>query len=246
MRRNNPPIRLMPHRPAASRRALLLASPLLLGLALPAWAEEAPPYVTPRQIDLTVLLPPPPDAAVQRIELDRVVAVQTEASPERIAQAVADAKESLFDMFGGILGGSLDRAALPRAALLFDRVGASEDATVDAAKPFFGRVRPYLADPRVKALVPASKSGSWPSGHTTRVTMSAIVLAAMLPEKRAEIWERARDYAWSRVIGGMHYPSDLEAGQRAGTAMAAILFADPAFQADFAAAKTELRSALRL
>ncbi|MDU7523689.1 MAG: phosphatase PAP2 family protein [Roseomonas mucosa] len=240
----------MPHRHATGRRTLLLASSLLLGLALPAWppawAEEAPPYVTARQLDLTVLLAPPPDAAVQRIEIDRIIAVQAEASPERIAQAVADAKEALFDMFGGILGASLDRATLPRTALLFDRIGASEDATVDPAKPFFGRVRPYLGDPRVKALVPASKSGSWPSGHTTRVTMSAIVLAAMLPEQREAIWERARGYAWSRVIGGMHYPSDLDAGQRAGTAMAAVLLADPAFQADFAAARAELRSAMHL
>ena len=101
----------MPHRHATGRRTLLLASSLLLGLALPAWppawAEEAPPYVTARQLDLTVLLAPPPDAAVQRIEIDRIIAVQAEASPERIAQAVADAKEALFDMFGGILGASL-------------------------------------------------------------------------------------------------------------------------------------------
>ncbi|WP_145145606.1 phosphatase PAP2 family protein [Roseomonas gilardii] len=225
-------------------RRLILAAPLLLALVLPAMAEEAP-YLTPKQVDLTLLLPPPPhDAAEQQREIEVVLRVQREASPERVALAVADAKESVFDMFGQVLGERFQRANLPKASLLYDRVGASEDATVDPAKPFFGRVRPYLADPRVKALVPASKSGSWPSGHTTRVMLVATVLAAMLPEQRDAIWARADDYAWSRVIGGMHYPSDLVAGKRAGAAMAAVLFTDPGFQADFAAAKAELRGVI--
>ncbi len=30
---------------------------------------------------------------------------------------------------------------------MFARIGESEDATVDPVKPFFGRVRPFLADP---------------------------------------------------------------------------------------------------
>ena len=228
---------------AATRRRLLAALPIL---GQPAWAEEPAPYITDKQVDLRVLLPPPPaaDSALQRSEIEAVLAAQKQASPERIALAVADAKESVFDMFGTTLGAAFKPERLPKASALFARTGASEDATVDPAKPFFGRTRPYLADDRVKALVPASKSGSWPSGHTTRVTMTAIVLAAMLPEMKAAIWARAAEYAQSRVIGGMHYPLDLDAGARAGTAMATALFADPAFLADFAAAKDELRGVM--
>lgn len=230
-----------------ARRFLLLAA-LAAPLVTPfgaARAEDVVPYVTAANVDLTRLLPPPPpaDGPVQAAEIQAVLDAQA-TTPERIAQAVADAKEGVTDMFGAILGPAFDPARLPLATRLFARVGASEDATVDPAKPFFGRVRPWLADSRVKALVPASKSGSWPSGHTTRVTMTAAVLAAMLPERREAIWARAADYAQSRVVGGMHYPSDLEAGQRAGTAMAATLFADAGFQADFAAARTELRAVL--
>ena len=74
--------------------------------------------------------------------------------------------------------------------------------------------------------------------------MMAAVLSSMLPEKRAAIYERANDYALSRVIGGMHYPNNLEAGRRAGTAMAATLLASPTFKTDFEAAKAEVRKAL--
>jgi len=74
----------------------------------------------------------------------------------------------------------------------------------------------------------------------------AVILSAMVPEKRVDIFERANDYAQSRVIGGMHYLPDLEAGRRAGSAMAATLLASPTFTADFEASRAEMRKALGL
>jgi acid phosphatase (class A) len=44
----------------------------------------------------------------------------------------------------------------------------------------------------------------------------------------------------------VHYPTDVEAGKHAGTALAAFLFNSPAFQPDYAEAKRELRAALKL
>ena len=231
-------------------RRLLLAAILSAALVTPALAPRAfadgKPYLTAADLDLTLILPPPPEpgSARQAADLDAVIAAQAAASPARIAQAVADTNETVFDMFAGTLGPRFTPAGLPKATALFARIGESEDAVLDPAKRAFGRVRPFLADPRVKALVRPSTSGSWPSGHTTRVTVMAAVLGDMLPEHRAEIWTRARDYAQSRVIGGMHYPLDLEAGGRAGSAMAALLFAAPDFRDDYQAARAELRAAL--
>lgn len=228
-------------------RRLLLAAMLAGLIAAPALAADAP-YLTAASIDLTLLLPPPPpiDSTRQADEIAAVIAAQQEASPARVAQAGADATESVFVMFGGTIGPRFVPAALPRASTLFARLGATEGAVVDPVKPAFDRVRPFLADPRVRPLVRQSRSGAFPSGHTTLVTLTAVVLAAMLPEQRAAIWARADDYAESRVIGGMHTPFDLDGGRRAGTAIAALLFADPAFQADYAAARTEVRQALGL
>jgi acid phosphatase (class A) len=223
----------------------LIAAPLL---AAPRALAGEPPYLTAHDLDLTMLLPPPPpiDSARQAQDLAAVLAAQREASPQRVAQAAADTNETVFDMFGATLGARFVSATLPRVSELFLRLGETEASVVDPVKPVFDRPRPYLADPRAKPLVRASRSGSFPSGHATRVTLVAIVLAAMLPEQRAAIWARADDYAQSRVIGGMHYPLDLDGGRRAGTAIAALLFAHPAFRADFDAARTELRAALAL
>lgn len=228
------------------RRALAIVA--TLHVATPVFAADPAPYLTPKQLDLSIMLPPPPPAGspMDQSELAATAAIQRNASPERIKLAVADAEETVYAMFTRTLGERFAPASLPKTTLFFTRVTESEDDVVDPAKKTFARTRPFLASNDIKALVPASKSGSYPSGHTTRVTMTGIVLAAMLPEKSKEIWARADEYAESRIVGGMHYPLDIEAGRRAGTAMAAVLFTDPAFRADFAAAKAELRAALGL
>ena len=71
-----------------------------------------------------------------------------------------------------------------------------------------------------------------------------IVLAEMLPEKRVEIFDRIKDYGVSRMIVGVHYRTDLEAGHIAGTLIAQELFKSEDFKAAFGPAKAELRKAL--
>jgi acid phosphatase (class A) len=46
------------------------------------------------------------------------------------------------------------------------------------------------------------------------------------------------------VIGGIHYPSDIEMGRISGTVIAETISTHPDFKAEFEAAKTELRAAL--
>ncbi len=211
------------------------------------FAAEAP-YLTVQQLDLRTYLPTPiangsaEDMAQQKL----VIAAQQAANPERIALANKDAEETVYAMFSSVMGNNFAATKLPLVSRLFERIGETEDAVVDPIKAFYGRKRPYLNNTEIRPLVPASKSGSYPSGHTSRSTMMAIVLGNMVPEMRAAIFERARDYAQSRVIGGMHYPEDLEGGRRAGTAMAATLLASPTFMADYEAARTELRKAMGL
>jgi acid phosphatase (class A) len=226
-------------------RRLLLTTALAVSLAMPAFAAE--PYITGKMMDLTVLVPPPPakGSDADKADMQAVIDAQANASDARKAQALVDSNESAFDMFTSVLGDKFVAANTPKAATMFERIGDSENDTLDAAKPFFGRIRPYLANPDVvKAYTKLSKSGSYPSGHVTRVTIMAIMVAAMVPEKKAEVWARAADYAESRVVGGMHYPTDVLAGWRTGTAMAAVMFQMPGFKADFDAAKTEVRAAL--
>ena len=117
---------------------------------------------------------------------------------------------------------------------------------MDPVKDDFGRPRPFLTESRLSPVVPKPGSASYPSGHSTWATACGIVLADMVPERRAQIFARADEYAHNREVGGVHYPSDVAGGHLAGTALATALFMSPHFLEDEAAATAELRQALGL
>lgn len=225
-----------------ARRWLLITLALLLGA--PAWASE--PYLTARQVDLMRLLPPPPaaDSAQAAVEMAEVVAFEAARTAARAAQARADVAESVYDMFGGVLGPAFTPERTPLSSALFERIAETEDATTSPVKRAYARARPYQVNAALHPAAPPSRGGSFPSGHATRSRLDAIVLAAMVPERRAALFARAADYAESRVIAGVHFRSDILGGMNAGTAIAAVLFNDPAFIADSGAAQREIRDAL--
>ena len=88
-------------------------------------------------------------------------------------------------------------------------------------------------------------SYSDPSGHSTYGAASGIPLANMVPEKRCELSARAWDYGESRVVGGLHFPTDVESDRIEATAMVALM-QNAEFRADLAAARVELRRSLGL
>jgi acid phosphatase (class A) len=64
------------------------------------------------------------------------------------------------------------------------------------------------------------------------------------PEKRDAILARADDYAYSRLICGVHYLTDVVASKSVAYAMIGIIANDPVFRKEFGTAKAETRYAL--
>jgi len=78
----------------------------------------------------------------------------------------------------------------------------------------WNRRRPYLVDTNLLDGGDVEKfSGSYPSGHSTRGTVLAMLLAEMFPEHREAILSKGREIVWHRVILGKHYPTDVYAGR---------------------------------
>ncbi|KAF3998113.1 acid phosphatase [Glaciimonas immobilis] len=216
-------------------------------VSAPTHAKGAEPFISAKEIDLAKLLPPPPasESSQTKAELGEILTVQVTRTPEMVARAQADAVENI-GRFSDILGPRFNVENLPKFSAFFARVVSSEGAVVDAPKKFWQRPRPYLASDLVKPVVKMTASGSYPSGHATAGTLMGIVLANMVPEKRSEIMLRAREYAHNRIVAGVHYPSDIEAGRIAGTLIAANLMTREDFNAEFATARAELRKELGL
>jgi acid phosphatase (class A) len=230
--------------------SLVVSLLIAAGTASQAVQAQTTSYLDAHQIDLSKLLAPPTaaDSARGQADLATVLEVQRTHTPEQVARAQADVKKSVF-RFADVLGPAFTEANLPKTAALF--VAANQDASMVAksGKQFFSRARPYIASSDVHPSVPLDpKDGydSYPSGHATFGYMTAILLAQMVPEKRDALFARGREYGENRVVDGVHYPSDVEAGQIDGTLVAAALMANPEFEKAFAEAKAEVRAALAL
>lgn len=213
-------------------------------------AADVKPYVDAGSVDLLRILPPPPanDSAQTLAELGEILTIQIARTPAMAERARADSEESIW-RFADVLGDRFTEQNLPKLAALAERLVKTEDAVVKPAKKGFNRPRPYVLNKLVEPLragASTTPSGAWPSGHTTLGTLLGIVLADMVPEKKAELMHRAWEYGDNRVVAGVHYRSDVETGRIAGSVIAAALMTRQDFRKDFDAARKELRAALGL
>jgi acid phosphatase (class A) len=222
----------------------------LLLLALPALAQAAAipvaqPYAVARQIDLTQILAPPPGAAETRQELATLLRIQKARTGPEAAACIADQVISVY-RFADVLGDKFTAENLPRTSTLFLRTLATMHVPMEKAQKYWTRKRPPLVDPDIvpAGMVPAT--ASYPSGHATAGNLMGVILADLVPERAAELHARGVLFGYRRVQAGVHYPSDVEAGRLSAAAIAQSLSQDPEFQADFAAARTELRAVLGL
>jgi len=69
----------------------------------------------------------------------------------------------------------------------------------------------------------------------TRLFAFALLLAELAPERRDAILEAGRQVGVDRVVGGVHFPTDIEAGQRLGAEWARAWLAVPEHRARLAA-----------
>jgi acid phosphatase (class A) len=227
-------------RPGSHRKAPGLVLALVL---LPAHA--AGPYLEPGAVDLARLLPPPPASGSEagRRDLQAVLALQSERGAAEVAAALADREVSVF-RFAEVLGARFVADAVPRTAALAAQVCRESVRLTAPAKEHWARPRPAAASEAVKPVIADVQGASYPSGHASCGHLWAIVLADMLPERRGELFARGRRYGINRVLAGVHYPSDAEAGRLAATAIATALYASPSFRRDLEAARAELRAVL--
>lgn len=207
--------------------------------------EDAKPFITASDVDLTLYLPAPPanDSKQTQAEITELLNIQAKRTPEQAASAKADAEENVW-RFSDVMGSKFTSAKLPHVTAFFDRIVATEGAVIDPAKDVWKRPRPHMLSDMVKPIVKKSNSGSWPSGHATLGYVMATILADMVPEKRNELFNRAGQYAENRLIAGIHYRSDTIMSRTAGALIVQKMFELPEFKAEYTATKNELRAGL--
>ena len=114
------------------------------------------------------------------------------------------------------------------------------------AKDHYDRARPMIGDDQ-PICVPREDwmktNASYPSGHSMTGWTWSLILAELVPAKADDMLAVGKQIGESRIICGVHYASDIEAGRTLAGAMVARLHADPQFQADMKKARAEIARA---
>jgi acid phosphatase (class A) len=242
-------LKAQPYGSAVFCRASVCSLLVMAGLAQQAHAQSG--YLAGREVDFRTVLAPPPavDSPWDHADQELVEALQA-VDDARWQMAEQDADE-LYPRFAESFGRPIDRKTSPALIALLDRSVRDVEATAAAAKDYFHRPRPFqrLQLQRVcdKRSVPKPEAHptygvSYPSGHSTRGWAVAMILARVAPERAEALMKRAAEYEESRLICGMHFPTDVEAGQAVAIAVVAHLDASNEFQADLARARKEYAS----
>jgi acid phosphatase (class A) len=233
-------------------RKFALAPVLFLCLAAtPTLALSDKPYITASDVDFPLLLPPPPteDSAAGRRDMQFLLDLQKNMTPERMAAIHADLDQSVYQVAGAVLGPKFTKANFPMAGDFFAKVVKDGGVGVGPIKQKYKKLRPFQYSKDVHTpedIAKAAGGPTYPSGHGSTGAEVAILLGMMVPEKREALFERGWQYGVNRMASGAAYLSDFEGGHIAATLAVNQMMKNPEFRADFDAVKAEVRKGLGL
>lgn len=239
--------------------ALTVGAGLAVAQSPPADASMGPPparvagYLQPGALDGRSILGPPPAADSPHGRADRTVFEETRAlqGSDRWKTAIQDNDlwaGGALKRFSCAMGVELDARQTPTAWKILHKIEMDVRTVGGPAKNAYGRQRPLIGNDR-PICVPREDwmrtNASYPSGHAMTAWSWALILSETAPARADALLALGKDSGDSRVVCGVHFPSDVEAGRTLGSAMVARLHADRAFAADLAKAKREIARAKR-
>ena len=172
-------------------------------------------------------VPPPPDAAATKGELEWLRSLESVRKNPQIAEQIAfwDAGSPSYrwiDLIskrviaGQPLTGYAHRVQTYVAMAMYDATIAAWDS-----KYAYNRLRPNEVDPSLSTAVSTPRSPSYPSEYAAAAQAAAAVLAYFLPLEARSFQAQAEEAGRSRLFAGTEFPSDYFAGLDLGSKVAA-------------------------
>lgn len=206
-------------------------------------------------IDSLALVPPPPSpgSAAYTVDDEARKAAVSLRNTARWKLTIRDAdykSPKAVDAFACTIGVKISSEATPHLYTLMRRSLIDTGLSTYKAKIHYNRTRPFVAAKDDTICSPEAadalrKDGSYPSGHAAFGWGWALILAEMIPEKADAIIQRGYDFGQSRVLCGVHWQSDVNAGRMVASAAVAQLHSNADFLKEFQAAKKEVEAALK-
>lgn len=232
----------------------LAAALSLCVFSVPVPAQDLQPYLSREDVTSSVeILPPPPAEGSIEFLMDKIAFwnYYQLRDTERGLQAVRDAdmSDAVLLQFEEAFGMTITKETMPETyELLMRSKECFGTSGCGAAKSFYKRVRPFVYF-SMPTLTPGDEgwlrtNWSYPSGHSANFHGLARILSDLRPERREAIQLRAEQGGISRLIVGVHWMSDVNAGKVVAAAVYERLVLNPEFQAQFKKAQAEVRRML--
>ncbi|HEX3699150.1 MAG TPA: phosphatase PAP2 family protein [Phenylobacterium sp.] len=215
---------------------------------MPAHPPKLAGYLGAAELDGAEIIGPPPAPDSPLGEADRQVYRADRAFAGTPRWRLAQRDDDLWQggavhRFACALGEAIDARTTPVTYRLLQRVELDVRTVGTPPKDHYNRTRPLIGDD-LPVCVPRGDwmrtNASYPSGHAMTGWAWGLILGELEPAKASAMAAAGREIGQSRVICGVHYPSDVDAGRELGAAMVARLHGHADFQSDLAAARAEL------
>ena len=166
-------------------------------------------------VDAPVMLPPANSSGETMAELETI------AAAEALHKNPGKLEHKYDDEFDWAFKKVVEDAGLEYDETYFKRLIKEAASITIRLKYKFNRPRPFQLGPVLgidvtKYQSSTAKTPAFPSGHTTQSVLVACVLSEKYPELKENLMKVADKVSLSRVVGGHHYPSDIEYGKVLG------------------------------
>lgn len=162
---------------------------------------------------------PPPDAAASAAELTAMRAAMSSADAEALASITYwNAGSPSYRWIEEAVARYRTGPPTPRVTRSFALLNvAIYDAMIATWDAKYTYNRPHPVG--VERLIAIPHSPSYPSEHAAAAGAASTILAYLFPEEADLFAAKAEEAAQSRVLAGVNYPSDVEAGLALGRAV---------------------------
>jgi acid phosphatase (class A) len=213
------------------------------------------PYYLSEKTQFQIPNPPANSSAQTRAELNYLLSLQNQRTPDQVATALhvagvyynlrivpgdsayAQNRKNLFHI-GRSIGTWFTPETLPVTTDFMARVWQDASYFTWTYKYKFLRVRPYVLEPALDNLEETNWA-AYPSGHSANSYVNAYIYAALMPAFTDVFLKDAYAMAHSREIIGVHYPSDSEVSRQLAQQLVKALFENEKFRKDFELVKKE-------
>jgi acid phosphatase (class A) len=200
------------------------------------------------ELDGASIIGPPPAPDSAQGQADRAIFMADRALSGSPRWKLAQRDNDLWTggaahRFACALGQDIGPTTTPVTYRILQRVELDVRTVGTPPKDHYDRPRPALGND-LPICVPRGDwlrtNASYPSGHSMTGWAWAMILAELEPSKATAAAVAGREIGQSRVICGVHYQSDVDAGRELGASMVARLHDHPEFLKDMAVARREL------